>query len=75
MFSSRNLSSAACSLADMGYILMLNWAGVSSVSLILWLCGLDGGNFFASSSKNNAVWHLNCSGSVTSHFACDLAYS
>src|SRR5258708_1880723 len=73
-FSSRNLSSATCSLADIGYVLQLNIAGASLVSSILWSHDRDGGNFFASSSENKALWCLNSSGSLTSSLACSCAY-
>src|SRR5712691_6021029 len=73
-FSSRNLSSATCSLADIGYILQLNVAGASLFSSILWSQDLDGGNFFASSSENKASWRLNSSGSLISSLPCSCAY-
>src|SRR5260221_10421015 len=73
-FSSRNLSSATCSLADIGYILQLDVAGASLFSSILWSQDLDGGNFFASSSENKALWRLNSSGSLISSLPCSCAY-
>src|SRR5260221_10744899 len=73
-FSSRNLSSAICSLADIAYILQLNVAGASLVSSILWSHDRDGGNFFASSSENKASWRLNSLGNLTSSLPCSCAY-
>jgi len=58
----------------MGYSLQLNLSGALGVSSILWSCGRDGGNFFASSSEKSAACHLNSGGRVTSSLACCLAY-
>jgi len=43
--------------------------------MILWSPSLQaGGNLFASSSENNALWHLNSSRRATSFFPCSVAY-
>jgi len=59
----------------MGYNLQLNLLGASGVSSILWSCGRDGGNFFASSSEKSVACRLNSGGKVTPSLACCLAYS
>ena len=58
----------------MGYSLQLNLLGALGMSSILWSCGHDRGNFFASSSEKSAACRLNSCGRVTSSLACCLAY-
>ena len=48
---------------------------VHNISTILWSPSpRAGGNLFASSSENNAMWRLNSSGRVTSVFPCSNSY-